>query len=44
MIWKSVGSLPEILNILDGVPRPSYESYHLRPGMNGCINGRPICR
>lgn len=31
MVWKTLGGLPEILDILEGMPKQNYESYHLRP-------------
>ena len=33
MIWRSLGSLPEIMNIAEGKPKQNYEAYHLRPGL-----------
>ena len=33
MVWKTLGGLPEILDILEGMPKQNYESYHLRPGV-----------
>jgi mannosidase alpha-like ER degradation enhancer 2 len=35
LVWKSLGTLPEILHIVNGVPTKGYEAYHLRPGSDG---------
>lgn len=32
-IWRALGVLPEMYNIVEGKPVENHEAYHLRPGM-----------
>lgn len=32
-IWRALGVLPEMYNIVEGKPVDNHEAYHLRPGM-----------
>ena len=32
-IWRALGVLPEMYNIVEGKPVDNHEVYHLRPGM-----------
>lgn len=32
-IWRALGVLPEMYNIVEGKPVEKHEAYHLRPGV-----------
>jgi len=32
-IWRTLGVLPEMYNIVEGKPVENHEAYHLRPGV-----------
>ena len=34
-IWRALGVLPEMYNIVEGKPVENHDAYHLRPGIIG---------